>query len=120
MPAGRVSTVYQCTTLLRGFHCRGTVCTLTLMLMSSRPIQPDSDLDLTDPDARTAQTFPRLSKERAARVAAYGTEERLPKGTLVNPNFAARPKPSASAGSGSKTRPRWMTGLRPPWRMTDL
>jgi hypothetical protein len=29
------------------------------------------------------------------------------------------PKPSACAGSGSKTRLRWMRGLRPPWPMTD-
>ena len=37
----------------------------------------------SDPYAREAQTFPQLSPELAARVAAYGTEERLPKGTLV-------------------------------------
>jgi thioredoxin reductase (NADPH) len=51
--------------------------------MSNAPAQPESDLDPSDPYARKAQTFPRLSEEMAARVAAYGTEERLPKGTLV-------------------------------------
>ena len=51
--------------------------------MSNGPAQPESDLDPTDPYARKAQTFSRLSEEMAARVVAYGTEERLPKGTLV-------------------------------------
>jgi thioredoxin reductase (NADPH) len=39
--------------------------------------------DPTDPYLREAQTFPRLSAEMTARVAAYGTEERLAAGTLV-------------------------------------
>ena len=52
-------------------------------LMSKGPAQPDSGLDPTDPYARKAQTFPRLSEEMAARIVAYGTQERLPKGTLV-------------------------------------
>jgi len=40
-------------------------------------------LDPTDPYAREAQTFPVLSPEMAARIAAFGTEEALPAGTLV-------------------------------------
>ena len=51
--------------------------------MSNAPAQPESDLDPSDPYARKAQTFPRLSEEMAARIVAYGTQERLPKGTLV-------------------------------------
>jgi thioredoxin reductase (NADPH) len=51
--------------------------------MSNGPAQPESDLDPTDPYLREAQTFPRLSEEMAARVVAYGTQERFPKGTLV-------------------------------------
>lgn len=45
--------------------------------------QPASDPDPTDPYAREAQTFPRLSQDMAARVAAYGIEERLAKGRHV-------------------------------------
>lgn len=41
------------------------------------------ELDADDPYARGAQTFPVLSEEMAARVAAYGTEERLAAGDLV-------------------------------------
>jgi CRP-like cAMP-binding protein len=73
----------ECGSLLRSFHCPGTACTLILLLMANGPVQPESDLDPTDPYARKAQTFPRLSEEMAARVVAYGTEERLPKGTFV-------------------------------------
>ena len=51
--------------------------------MSTVPAQLESEPDPTDPYARRAQTFPRLSEEMAARVVAYGTEERIPKGTLV-------------------------------------
>jgi thioredoxin reductase (NADPH) len=51
--------------------------------MSNGPARPESDLDPTDPYLREAQTFPRLSEEMAARVAAYGREERLAKGTLL-------------------------------------
>jgi Thioredoxin reductase len=43
----------------------------------------ESEPDPTDPYFRSAQTFPRLSDEMAARVAAYGTEERVPQGTLL-------------------------------------
>ncbi len=51
--------------------------------MSDIPAQREADLDPTDPLARTAQTFPQLSREMAARIAAYGTEEVLPQGMLV-------------------------------------
>ena len=37
----------------------------------------------SDPYARGPQTFPELSPELVARVAAYGAEERLEKGTLI-------------------------------------
>ena len=44
---------------------------------------PASPLDPTDPYAREAQIFPRFSAEMSARVAAYGTEERVAAGTLL-------------------------------------
>ena len=50
--------------------------------MSEKPPPPHA-LDPTDPYARSAQTFPHLPPAMAARVAAYGTEERLPAGTLI-------------------------------------
>ena len=40
-------------------------------------------VDPADPYEREAQTFPQLTPEMAARVAAYGREERLAAGTLV-------------------------------------
>ena len=40
-------------------------------------------VDPTDPYAREAQTFPRLSEEMAARLRAYGAEERVAAGTLL-------------------------------------
>ena len=43
----------------------------------------DTALDPSDPYAREAQTFPRLSEEMAGRVAHYGTEERLEAGTQL-------------------------------------
>jgi len=46
-------------------------------------IENTAALDAADPYARAAQIFPTLSEEMAARVAAYGHEERLPAGTLV-------------------------------------
>jgi thioredoxin reductase (NADPH) len=49
--------------------------------MSSTPVNPE--LDPSDPFNRTAQTFPELSEEMAARVAAFGSEETLAKGTYV-------------------------------------
>ncbi|HEY8565140.1 MAG TPA: FAD-dependent oxidoreductase [Beijerinckiaceae bacterium] len=42
-----------------------------------------SGIDPTDPYERAEQTFPRLLPEMAGRVAAYGTREELPAGTLV-------------------------------------
>jgi thioredoxin reductase (NADPH) len=42
-----------------------------------------SDLDPTDPYARETQTYPHLTEEMAQRVAAYGTQQDLPQGTLV-------------------------------------
>ena len=51
--------------------------------MSTTPDSAPTELDPSDPYAREAQTFPRLSEDMSARVAAYGTEERLPKGTDV-------------------------------------
>lgn len=44
---------------------------------------PDIECDPSDPYAREAQTFPRLSEDMAARVAAFGAEEQLPKGTML-------------------------------------
>src|SRR4051812_19917745 len=40
-------------------------------------------LDPSDPLAREGQTFPRLNGDMAKRVAAFGTEEHLPKDTLL-------------------------------------
>src|SRR3954454_17196864 len=40
-------------------------------------------LDPSDPYAREAQTFPHLTPEMLARLAPYGHEEELPKGTLL-------------------------------------
>jgi thioredoxin reductase (NADPH) len=51
--------------------------------LRGRPASVGEAQDPTDPYAREAQIFPRLSHEMAARVAAYGTEERLAKGELV-------------------------------------
>ena len=46
-------------------------------------LQASIELDPTDPYNRTAQTFPALSDEMAARVAAFGIEEALAAGTYV-------------------------------------
>jgi thioredoxin reductase (NADPH) len=51
--------------------------------MGLPPVQREAELDPSDPYARDAQTFPHLSPEMTERVAAYGTEERLPGGTLL-------------------------------------
>jgi thioredoxin reductase (NADPH) len=40
-------------------------------------------LDPSDPYAREAQTFPTLSPDMAARVAAFGAEEMWPAGALL-------------------------------------
>jgi thioredoxin reductase (NADPH) len=42
-----------------------------------------SNSNPSDPIERAAQTFPRLTTEMAARVASYGTEERLSAGTTL-------------------------------------
>jgi thioredoxin reductase (NADPH) len=44
----------------------------------SEPPPTTEDPDPSDPWAREAQTFPRLSPEMAARLARYGSEEALP------------------------------------------
>src|SRR5690349_18121425 len=46
-------------------------------------VETTASVDPSDPYSRPAQTFPRLTEEMAARVAAYGVEERLPGGTHV-------------------------------------
>jgi thioredoxin reductase (NADPH) len=51
--------------------------------MSNEPSASTVDVDPTDPYTREAQIFPRLSHEMAARIAAFGKEESLAKGTLV-------------------------------------
>ncbi len=43
----------------------------------------DQEVDPTDPWAREAQTFPRLSLEMAERVARYGSQEALPPQTVL-------------------------------------
>lgn len=43
----------------------------------------ESKIDPSDPYAREAQIFPRLSEEMAERVAAYGSEELLAADTMV-------------------------------------
>ena len=47
------------------------------------PSRPEPEVDPTDPYAREAQTFPRLSVDAANRVANYGVEQGLRKGTLL-------------------------------------
>lgn len=51
--------------------------------MSSPEASAELDIDPSDPYERGAQTFPRLTPEMTARVAAFGTEEQLPAGTSV-------------------------------------
>ena len=43
----------------------------------------DTALDPSDPIAREAQTFPRLSAEMVARIARYGSEERFAAGAPI-------------------------------------
>jgi len=43
----------------------------------------DTALDASDPIAREAETFPRLSAEILARIARYGSEERFAAGTPI-------------------------------------
>jgi thioredoxin reductase (NADPH) len=47
------------------------------------PVATPPELDPSDPYARAAETFPRLTDEQVARVAAFGTEEALPAGTVL-------------------------------------
>lgn len=49
----------------------------------SEPSTVETDIDPTDPYAREAQIFPRLSEEMATRIGRYGKEEQLSAGTLV-------------------------------------
>lgn len=51
--------------------------------MTTISAKSGSELDPSEPDARLAQTFPRLSPEMAGRIAGYGSEERLAKGTML-------------------------------------
>lgn len=51
--------------------------------MSSSVEASLAEPDPTDPLARLAQTFPRLSADMAARVAAYGTEQSVPPETVL-------------------------------------
>src|SRR6478609_1986157 len=51
--------------------------------MAADSFSPGPDIDPASPEARAAQTFPRLDDEMAARVAAYGSEESLADGDLV-------------------------------------
>jgi thioredoxin reductase (NADPH) len=51
--------------------------------MADAPQNFAAELDPEDPYARTAQTFPILSEEMAARVSGYGTAERLESGVFV-------------------------------------
>jgi thioredoxin reductase (NADPH) len=51
--------------------------------MNEPAFDPALIRDPTDPFLRTAQTFPTLTEEMAARMAAYGREEAIPAGTLV-------------------------------------
>ena len=45
--------------------------------------EPEREVDPSDPYAREAQTFPRLSVDAANRVANYGVEQGLRKGTSL-------------------------------------
>jgi thioredoxin reductase (NADPH) len=51
--------------------------------MSQRVTDRDLELDPADPYVRRTQTFPQLSLEMTARVRAYGSEERVPAGTML-------------------------------------
>jgi thioredoxin reductase (NADPH) len=51
--------------------------------MSEAETTSEPELDPSDPYARGAQTFPRLSEEMALRIAGYGTEERAKAGDLL-------------------------------------
>ena len=51
--------------------------------MPDAPAFAETDFEPTNPYAREAQIFPRLTAEMAARIALYGTEENLAQGALV-------------------------------------
>ncbi|KAB1073645.1 FAD-dependent oxidoreductase [Methylobacterium planeticum] len=51
--------------------------------MTSDPLLSGQGIDPSAPEARVAQTFPRLGPEMIERVARYGTEETLSDGTPV-------------------------------------
>nr|AYM53926.1 bifunctional protein : sensor cNMP-binding domain-like protein [Corallococcus coralloides] len=51
--------------------------------METLPVTSAPGFDPTDPYERLAQTFPQVTPEMAERIATYGTEERLPGGTLL-------------------------------------
>lgn len=57
--------------------------TTTLSSPAQLASEPERELDPADPLAREAQTFPRLSIDAANRVANYGVEQGLRKGTLL-------------------------------------
>lgn len=56
--------------------------TMTTLPAAER-VESAPEVDPTDPYAREAQTFPRLSVDAAQRVANYGVEQGLRKGTMV-------------------------------------
>jgi len=41
------------------------------------------EIDPASPDVRQAQTYPRLNRDMMERIAAYGSEETLPAGTML-------------------------------------
>lgn len=47
------------------------------------PFTPPEAIDPTDPYARLAQTFPRLTDEQVARVVRFGTVEAVPRGRVL-------------------------------------
>ncbi len=51
--------------------------------ISAVVVEPEREVDPSDPYAREAQTFPRLSVDAASRVANYGVEQGLRKGTRL-------------------------------------
>ncbi len=57
---------------------------MTPALPSADAVLPDpSALDATDPYARRAQIFPKLTSEQCARTAAFGKVEHLAKGSVL-------------------------------------
>lgn len=56
---------------------------MTMVNSISPTVGAEPEIDPTDPYAREAQTFPRLSIDAASRVANYGVEQGLRKGTLL-------------------------------------